>query len=198
MAKDYPSKKAKGKVKVKKEAPSNVAIDLSEYDEIYINIREWESYAAAKTTRPTTIKAQNAPEGTVFINGKEGKVLFDTGTIGANLISAAFVTTHGIPCIEMKEPTRILMAMKGSRSKSHKESTVDLVGKLPTKGNKMLVENLAKYDALIGMPFVKQEGGIIECGGLPIDLPKFGIRINCTPTSEHIRAAVVITEDVIG
>ena len=49
----------------------------------------------------------------MFINGKEANVLFDTGTIGANLISAAFVTTNGIPCIELKEPTKIPMAMKG-------------------------------------------------------------------------------------
>jgi len=48
------------------------------------------------------------------------------------------------------------------------------------------------------MPFLKQQGAIIECGGLAIDFPKFGIRINCTPTSGHIRAAVVTTEDVMS
>ena len=52
----------------------------------------------------------------MFINGKEERVLFDTGTIAANLISAAFVTTHGIPCSTIKEPTKIQMAMKGSLS----------------------------------------------------------------------------------
>jgi len=62
----------------------------------------------------------------------------------------------------------------------------------------LLVGSLAKYDALIGMPFLKQQGAIIECGGLPIDFPKFGIRINCRPTSGQIRAAVVPTEDVMG
>ena len=194
MAKDCPSKKDKGKAKVKKEASSNLATELCEYDEVYINTLELESYVATKTTRPTTIKAHHALEGTMFINGKEAKVLFDTGTIGASLISAAFVTTHCIPCIEMKEPIKILMAMKGSRSESNEECTVNLtVGKLQTKGNKMLVGKLVKYDALIGMPFLKQQGAIIECGGLAIDFPKFGIRINCTPTSGHIRAAVVTT-----
>jgi len=62
----------------------------------------------------------------------------------------------------------------------------------------MLGRNLAKYDTLIGMPFLKQPKAIIECGGLSIDFAKFGIRINCTPTSGHIRAAVVTTEDVMG
>jgi len=199
MAKDCPSKKDKGKTKVKKEALSNLATELCEYDEVYINALDIESYVATKTTRPTTIKALPALEGTMFINGKEAKVLCDTGTIGASLISAAFVTTHCIPCIEMKEPIKILMAMKGSRSESNKECTVDLaVGKLHTKGNKILVGNLAKYAALIGMPFLKQQGAMIECSGLAIDFPKFGIRINCTPTSGHIRAAVVTIEDVMG
>ena len=62
----------------------------------------------------------------------------------------------------------------------------------------MLVGNLAKYDAPIGMPFLKQQGAIIECGGLVIDFPKYGIRINCTPTSRNIREAVVSTEDVMN
>jgi len=199
MAKDCPSKKDKGKVKVKKEASSNLATELSEYDEVYINALEIQSYVATKATRPTRIKALHALEGTMFINGKEAKVLFDTGTIRASLFSAAFVTTHGIPCIDMKEPIQILMAMKGSRSESNKECTVDLaVGNLHTKENKMLVGNLAKYDALIGMPFLKQQGALIECGGLAIGFPKLGIRINCTPTSGHIRAAVVTTENVIS
>jgi len=62
----------------------------------------------------------------------------------------------------------------------------------------MLVGNLAKYDILIGMPFLTQQGAIIEYGGLAIDFPRFGIKINCTPTSGHIRAAVVTREDVMG
>ena len=203
MARNCSSKndKGKGKAPPKREAASNLAEQNSKYDEVYINTLEFESYTAAKVkaTRPSTIKAHHALEGTMFIHGKEARVLFDTGTIGANLKSAAFVTTNGIPCTAMKEPTKILMAMKGSRSESYKECTVDLaVDKLQTKGNKILVGNLAKYDALIGMPFLKQHGAIIECGGLAIDFPKYGIRINCTPTSGNIRAGVVTTEDVIN
>jgi len=113
MAKDCPSKKDKRKAKVKKEASSNLARGSCEYDEVYINTLELESYAPKKTTRPTTIEAHHTLKGTMFINGKEAKVHFDTSTIGANLISAAFVTTNGIPCIELKEPTKIPMAMKG-------------------------------------------------------------------------------------
>ena len=123
MARKCPSKNDKGKEKAppKNETASNLAEQHSEYDEVYINTLEFESYAAArvKATRPSTIKAHYTLEGSMFINGKEARVLFDTGTIGANWISAAFVTTHGVPCTAMKEPLKIVMAMKGSRSESH-------------------------------------------------------------------------------
>ena len=149
MSRNCPSKndKGKGKATAKKEATSNLAEPHREYAELYINTLEFERYAAVKTktARPATIKAHHALEGTMFINGKEARVLFDTGTIGAYLISAGFVTTHGIPCSTMNEPTKILMAMKGSRSESEKEYVVNIaVDKLQTKGNKILVGNLTE------------------------------------------------------
>jgi len=102
-----------------------------------------------------TMEAHHVLEGSIFIIGKGAKVQFDTGTIGANLISAAIVTTQGIPCTEMKEPIKILRAMKGSRFPRHKECTIDLaVGKIQTIGKKMVVDTLAKYDTLIGMLFL--------------------------------------------
>src|ERR1700712_4773741 len=87
MTRDCSSKNDKGKAKVKKETTSNLVDQQNDYDEIYINALEFESYAAAKAARPATIKPHNALEGTMLINGKQAKVLFDTGTIGANLIS---------------------------------------------------------------------------------------------------------------
>ena len=159
---------------------------------------EVESYATAGATRPAAIKANHALEGTVYINGKEARVLFDTGTIGANLISAAFVTTHGIPCKEMEKPTKIHMPMKGSRSESQKDCTVNITaGSFQTKGTKMIVGKLAKYDALIGMPFLNEHKATIECGTLCIYFPEYKVRINCTPTSGYVRAAVASTSDIM-
>lgn len=130
MARNCPSKndKGKGKAPANEEAISNLAEHHSEYDEVYINTLKFESYTAAKVqaTRPSAIKADPALEGTMFINRKEATVLFDTETRGVNLISAVFVTTHGILSTMMKEPTKILLAMKGSQSESHKECRVDL------------------------------------------------------------------------
>ena len=44
---------------------------------------------------------------------------------------------------------------------------------------------------------LKQHGPNIEYGGLAIDFPKQGIRINCPPTRGNIRAEVLTTEDVM-
>jgi len=68
MAKDCPSKKDKGEMKIKMDAISNLATESSEYAVVYINTLEFETNAAAKTTHPTTIKAHHALEGTMFIN----------------------------------------------------------------------------------------------------------------------------------
>ena len=34
----------------------------------------------------------------------------------------------------------------------------------------MFLETIAKYNALIGIPVLKQPGAMIKCGGLPIHL----------------------------
>ena len=161
---------------------------------------EIESYAAAGATRLTAIKANKALEGTVYINGKEAQVLFNTGTIGANLISAAFVTTHGIrvPCKEIEKPTKIHIAMKGSWLESQKDCIVSIMaGSFQIKDTKMLVGNLAKYDALIGMPFLSKHKASIEYGTLCIYFPEQKVRINCTPTSGYMRAVVASISDIV-
>jgi len=142
LSKKYPSKKdgKKGKGKtIWKEARSNhVEYKQDSMDEVYIHDTEIESYTTAATTRPANIKPHGSLERMIHLNGKETKVLFDTGTIGANIVSAHFVSTHGIPCIEMAKPTKIHMAMKGSRSESQKECSVEIsVGKMKLPNTKM-------------------------------------------------------------
>jgi len=144
MSKECPSKKddKKGKGKaIKKEARlNNVEYEQDSMDEVYIHATEIESYATAQTTRPANMKPHGSLEGMIHLNGKEAKVLFDTGTIRANIVSAHFVTTHGIPCIEIAKPTKIHMAMKGSRSESQKECSVEIsVGKMKIPNTKMII-----------------------------------------------------------
>jgi len=90
---------------------NNVEYEQDSMDEIYIHATELESYRTSQTTRPANIKPYGSLEGTMHLNGKEAKVPFDTGMIGANIVSAHFIARHEIPCIEMAKPTKIHMAM---------------------------------------------------------------------------------------
>ena len=81
--------------------------------------------------------------------------------------------------------------MKGSRSESQKECSVEIsVGKMKVPNTKMIIGNLAKYDALIGMPFLMQQEASIDCHKLTLEFPKHRVRVNCKPTSKYVRAAV--------
>jgi len=202
MSKECPSKKddKKGEGKaMEKEARSNhVEYEQYSMDEVYIHATEIESYATAQTTSPANLKPHGSLEGTINLNGKEAKVLFDTGTIGANIVSAHFVTTHGIQFIETAKYTKIHMAMNGSRSESQKECSVEiLVGRMRVPNTEMIFGNLAKYDALVGMPFLMQQQASIDCHKLTLEFPKYRVSINCTPTSDYVRAAVASRQEIV-
>jgi len=110
-----------------------------------MNIAENESYASTQATRPANIKCHGFLEGIIHLSGKEAKVLCDTGTIGGSIVSAHFVTPYGIQSIEIAKPTKIHMAMKGARSESQKECSVEiLVWKMKMANTKMIIGNLAK------------------------------------------------------
>ena len=119
---------------------------------------EIENYALSGKTAPSTAKAKKASEGMIRINGHDARVLFDIGTIGEDILSAAFVTTHGVDTKALEGELPILMVMKGSQSTSSKQCIVDIeIGKMRTRNNRMIFDNLPKYDALIGneIPFEK-------------------------------------------
>jgi len=97
LSRSCTDKKDEGKGKaVKKESTSNRAETETNADEVYINSMEIETYASSGKTALSTAKAKKALEGTIRINGRDARVLLDTGTIGEDILSAAFVTTHGV------------------------------------------------------------------------------------------------------
>ena len=61
----------------------------------------------------------------------------------------------------------------------------------------MIVGNLVRYDALIRMPFLNEHNATIECGTLCIYFPEHKVKINCTPTSRYVRAAVASTSEIM-
>jgi len=89
------------------------------------------------------------------------------------------------------------MAMKELRSESQEECSVEiLVGKMKVPNTKMIIGNLAKYDALIRMPFLILQQASIDCHRLTLEFPIHRVRVNCTHTSDYVRAAVVSTEEI--
>jgi hypothetical protein len=56
------------------------------------------------------------PEAYVMVNGDQAKALFDTGTMGDNLISGKFVSINRIATENLKVPISLKMVVKGSRS----------------------------------------------------------------------------------
>jgi len=188
-------KKDEGKGKaVKKESSSNRAEAETSADEVYINLIEIETYTLSGKTVPSTTKTKKALERTIRIKGQDARVLLDTGTIGEDIDSAAFVTTHAVETKALEGELLILMAMKGLQSTSSKQSVVDIeIGKMRTRNTRMIVGNLAKYDDLIGMEFLSRNQATIECGKSTILLPKHKVKVNCTPTSGLVRAAAIAT-----
>src|ERR1700712_624384 len=57
-----------------------------------------------------------ALEAYITVNGHKAKALFDTGTMGDNLISGKFVSTFQIPTKDLDTPISLNMALKGSCS----------------------------------------------------------------------------------
>jgi hypothetical protein len=55
-------------------------------------------------------------EAYILVNGHQAKALFDTGTMGDNLISGKFVSTHRLATENLENLIALKMAVKGSRS----------------------------------------------------------------------------------
>src|SRR5207253_5587894 len=133
LAKDcFSKKKGKGKPSPKKAAVNSTECDNpeSETTEVWINSTSVPTNAtepiASYKTQSQGMKPSVALEGRIRIAGREARVLFDTGAIGRDIISATFVSTYGIPTEEMKQPVVVHMVMKGSRSNSQKQCKVDI------------------------------------------------------------------------
>jgi len=130
---------------------------------------------SAKTTATSDNSAIpfQALEANININGHQARVLFDTGTIGTDLLSNRFITTHNIPYESLTKPRTLKMAVKGSRSSANHKCNVSLeIGTHKFTPAAMMVTTLDTYDALIGFNFLHQNGAVIDCGKNSIYFPK--------------------------
>jgi hypothetical protein len=153
------------------------------------------SVKTTATTENNTTPFQ-ALEANININGHQARVLFDTGTIGTDLLSNRFISTHNIPYELLTKPRTLKMADKGSRSLANYKASVILeIGKYKFTPAPMMVTTLDTYDALIGFNFLHQNGAVIDCGKNSIYFPKAKLRIICTPKSTQLRSAMTHNEE---
>jgi len=121
-----------------------------------------------------------ALEAYITVNGHKTKALFDTGTMGDNLISGKFVSTFQIPTKDLNTPISLKMAVKASRSTiNYKSQPVIQVGDETGDITDALVCSLDNYDIFLGMSYLTTHKAIIDCGSSIISFRKKGITLTC-------------------
>jgi hypothetical protein len=114
------------------------------------------------------------------VNGHKAKALFDTGTMGDNLISGKFVSTFNISTKDLDRPINLKMAVKGSRSTiNYKAQPVIQIGSENGEIADALVCSLDNYDIFLGMPYLTAHKAIIDCGKAIITFPDKNITLTC-------------------
>ena len=117
------------------------------------------NHVGPSATQPLTLEAY------ITVNGHQAKALFDTGTMGDNLISGKFVSTHHIPTSTLDNPIALKMAVKGSRSTiNYRAQPVIQIGPESGEITETLVCSLENYDIFLGMPYLHKHKAIIDCG----------------------------------
>ena len=104
-----------------------------------------------------------ALEAYITVNGHKAKALFDTGTMGDNLISGKFVSTCQIPTQDLDTPISLKMAVKGSRSTiNYKCQPLIQMENETGEITDALVCSLDNYNIFLGMPFLTANNGTVS------------------------------------
>jgi len=136
-----------------------------------------------------------ALEAYITVDGHKAKALFDTGTIGYNLISGKFVSTFQIPTKDLDTPISLKMAVKESCSIiSYKSQPVIQVGDETGDITNTLVCSSDNYDIFLGMPYLTTYEAIIDCGNSISSFPKKGITLTCKK-GNNARFSAITTSD---
>jgi len=162
---------------------------------------ELDDSSSVRTYQTTVGTSKDRPfqglEFTVNINGKPARALADTGTIGGNLISNKFVTTHNIPYTARNNPVTLKMAFKGSRSTSNFSVEVMIqLRKMKVDKVPMLVTPVLDYDILISMDDLIRLGAVIDCQKNSIYFSKYKVRVTCDGKSRESRSAMMKPQEV--
>ncbi len=97
------------------------------------------------------------------INGLEAIVLFDSGSTGDS-ISPEFAKVAQILTFELENPTQLQLGCSGSRSRITHGAQAPLIIGETTVDVYMDVVNLDRYDVVLGTPFMRRLGVILDFG----------------------------------
>ena len=121
-----------------------------------------------------------ALEAYITVNGPKAKVLFNTGTMGDNLISGKYVSTFQIPTQDLDTSISFMMAVKRSRSTiNYKLQPLIQVGNQAPDTTDALVCSLDNYEIFLGMPYHRAHNAIIDCRNAIITFPKKEVTLTC-------------------
>ena len=110
-------------------------------------------------------------------NGKRARALIDTATIGTNLVSDNFCYQNQIPSVQLKEPKDLNLAVKGSRSKINRQTTLTLELTGQKEKCNFHIQALNSWDIILGMLFLRKHQVIINFRDRIVFLLKLGIYI---------------------
>ena len=95
------------------------------------------------------------------MNGTKAYTLFDSGST-TDAISPDFTRVARLPILELENPVTLQLGCSGSRSKINYGSEANVKFALITSDTYLDVANLDKYDSILGTPFMRKHGIILD------------------------------------
>src|ERR1700729_3086394 len=97
----------------------------------------------------------------IDVNGTKAYTLFDSGST-TDAISPDFTRVARLPILELENPVTLQLGCSGSRSKINYGSEANVKFASITSDTYLDVANLDKYDSILGTPFMRKHGIILD------------------------------------
>jgi hypothetical protein len=139
----------------------------------------------------TNAKDMNDMVTNMKVNGKQARVLLDTGTRGTNLMSSSWAQTHNIPTKNLPTPITIHMAAKGSKTNANREAYANIEIKMGhAVKTKFLIVAISSYDIILGMPFLQTNQVILNTANSTAHFDRLNYTIQCAVRQPRTLAIV--------
>src|ERR1700691_2740328 len=130
---------------------------------------------------------QLCPAAYIDVNSTKAYALFDSGST-TDAISPDFTGVARLPILELENPITLQLGCSGSRSKINYSSEVNIKCSSITSDTYLDVANLDKYDSILGTPFMRKHGIILDFETQEIVI-RGTLRISALPEGEGAATA---------